>query len=155
MLILKLWNRLCYLDESRLTRKVFDWDRCYTNKRGTWCYKVRHLLSSIDCQELFNEALPCDIVSVKSKLDYIDMECWDINRYKSDKLRYYNLYKYDKSKESYLDMNITRYQRSLIAQFRCGILPLEVEVGRFRDVNLSDRLCNMCTLNVVENEIHF
>ena len=40
LLILKFWNRLCNLHTSRLTRRVFDWDRLYTNKRGTWCYNI-------------------------------------------------------------------------------------------------------------------
>ena len=36
LLILKYWNHLCELPESRVTRKVFNWDRLYKNTRGTW-----------------------------------------------------------------------------------------------------------------------
>ena len=42
-----------------------------------------------------------------------------------------------------------------MAQFRFGILPLEIEVGRFRDIPLPNRICQMCNINVVEDEIHF
>ena len=82
------------------------------------------------------------------------MERWDLNRYK-DKLRYYNMYKYSREKEEYLSFNITRYQRSLMAQFRLGIIPLEIEVGRFRNIPLANRICQMCNSGVVEDEIHF
>ena len=52
-------------------------------------------------------------------------------------------------------MNISKYQRSLYAQFRIGILPLEIEVGRFHNIELNLRLCKLCNLDVVEDEIHF
>ena len=154
VLTLKFWNRLCKLDTSRITRKVFDWDRLYSNKKGTWSYHVRHLFDGIGCSDVFHTAIPCDIPSAETILHEIDVDNWDMNRYK-DKLRYYNMYKCTREKEDYLSFNITRYQRSLMAQFRLGILPLEIEVGRFRDIPLCNRICRMCNANVVEDEIHF
>ena len=35
------------------------------------------------------------------------------------------------------------------------ILPLEIEVGRFRNIPVENRLCKCCDNNVVENEFHF
>ena len=106
-------------------------------------------------EEVFHAVAQCDIEHAKSVIDECDSTNWDVCRFKSDKLRYYNLYKYDKSHEDYLHLNISRYQRSLFAQFRCGILPLEIEVGRYRDVPLAHRLCKVCKNDVVEDEIHF
>ena len=154
-LILRFWNRLCDLDESRITRKVFDWDRLYTSKRGTWTYCVRHLMEDMECRELFDTLNPCNIELVDSFLVHSDSLDWDINRFKSDKLRYYNLYKYEKGNEDYLNLNISKYQRSILAQFRCGILPLAIEIGRYRNIPLCDRLCELCNEGSVEDEIHF
>ena len=98
---------------------------------------------------------PCDIEFAKSTLAQIDADDWNTNRYNSEKLRYYNLYKFDNNRAEYTSMNISKYQRSLFAQFRCGILPLEIEVGRFRDIPLSDRTCKICDSGLVEDEIHF
>ena len=42
-----------------------------------------------------------------------------------------------------------------MAQFRCGILPLRVETGRFVGLKLDQRTCQLCDLNEVEDEIHF
>ena len=154
VLTLKFWNRLCQLDVSRITRKIFDWDRLYSNKKGTWSYHVRHLFESIGCSNTFHVVNPCDIPSVETVLNEIDSDNWNTNRYK-DKLRYYNMYKCNREKEDYLSFNITRYQRSLMAQFRLGILPLEIEVGRYRQMPLSNRICHMCSVDAVEDEIHF
>ena len=89
---------------------------------------------------------------ILAEMDTMD---WDIKRYKSEKLRYYNLYKYDNTPAEYVMMNISKYQRSLFAQFRSGILPLEIEIGRYRNIPLELRVCKMCHLGVVEDEIHF
>ena len=48
-----------------------------------------------------------------------------------------------------------RRKRSLISQFRCGILPLKVETGRFSQIPLEFRLCTFCSLDKIEDEFHF
>ena len=154
ILILKFWNRLCLMPESRLTRKVFDWDRQYSGSKGTWSHAVKQVLSDINCSNLFTHVSPCDIDSATDTIRTIDVNAWDTNRYRSLKLRYYNLYKYDKSPEEYLSLDITKYQRSVFSQFRYGILPLEIEVGRYRNVPLPERTCQICRM-AVEDEIHF
>ena len=154
ILIMKYWNRLCELPQSRLTRRVFDWDRKFTNSRGTWSYSARQILIDVQRPDLFDGVMACDIDNAKSIIDSIDVGDWEVKRYKSDKLRYYNLYKYDKNTEDYLSLDLTKYQRSIFAQFRCGILPLEIEVGRYRDIALPNRICQVCH-NAVEDEIHF
>ena len=45
-------------------------------------------------------------------------------------------------------------ERSIMAQIRLGILPLEVETGRFHNVKLDDRICKRCNKGV-EDESHF
>ena len=42
-----------------------------------------------------------------------------------------------------------------MAQFRSGILPLEVETGRYQNIPLEFRLCLMCDENACEDETHF
>ena len=37
----------------------------------------------------------------------------------------------------------------------CGILPLEVETGRYQGVKRENRLCRVCEREIVEDEIHF
>jgi len=48
-----------------------------------------------------------------------------------------------------------RSKRSLFAQFRCGILKLRVESGRFSRLIESERICQFCNMNEIENELHF
>ena len=97
---LKFWNRLCGLPTDRLTKHVFHWDcNLYSNKKGSWSNAIKSIFDEILSSELFTEFLPCDIEFAKTALAQNDSNDWDIKRYRSDKLRYYNLYKCDKKNQ--------------------------------------------------------
>jgi hypothetical protein len=42
-----------------------------------------------------------------------------------------------------------------MTQFRIGILPLHIEMGRFRNVPEDEKKCKACDFNDIENEFHF
>jgi hypothetical protein len=48
-----------------------------------------------------------------------------------------------------------KYLRSILAQFRCGILPLRIETGRYHGEPVKERICSLCSENNVEDKIHF
>ena len=45
--------------------------------------------------------------------------------------------------------NVTKYHRSIYAQFRCGILPLHIETGRYATYNLTCRISYAKTTTIV------
>ena len=45
--------------------------------------------------------------------------------------------------------------RSVVAQLRSGILPLEIETGRWKGTELDHRLCQLCRSGCVEDKAHF
>ena len=61
--------------------------------------------------------------------------------------------------------NLPRRQCSIISRLLCGILPLEIEVGRFKKEKRKDgklvtvkrehRYCKLCKTQNVEDETHF
>ena len=82
------------------------------------------------------------------------------------KLRTYILIKKTLNPSEYVKSYMSKYKRSLMAQFLTGILPLNIETGRFKKIrdassgklrwlNSQERICEMCTLNEPEDEIHF
>ena len=64
------------------------------------------------------------------------------------------MFQFNLDTEDYINLNIKKYHRSLLAQFRCGILPIQIEIGRYRNISLCHRLCPICK-QAVEDEIHF
>jgi len=71
------------------------------------------------------------------------------------KLRQYVHFKSNYEMEPYINLVSNKFERSLIAKLRCGILQLNVELGRFNQTKLEDRLCKICKEGFVEDEIHF
>lgn len=66
-------------------------------------------------------------------------------------------------------MDIPKPHRSILAQFRCSVLPIRIETGRFRGEEVNDRLsqvkykiicsvdglCIICSVEAIEDEFHF
>ena len=105
--------------------------------------------------DLFDCQLECPIDFVYNKIDLYYGKLWYEQVASKPKLRLYIEMKTKPSVELYVSSFIGSKFRSYMAQTRFGILPLAIEIGRFRGVPLNDRLCLCCTMNVVENETHF
>ena len=45
-------------------------------------------------------------------------------------------------------------ERSLVSQLRLGILPIAIETGRYKSVPKHRRICELCNVDKVENEIY-
>ncbi len=43
----------------------------------------------------------------------------------------------------------------MLSQFRWGIWPLKIDIGRYTQIPLEFRLCILCHSNLVEDENHF
>ena len=80
---------------------------------------------------------------------------WAENIYQKPKLRTYVKFKEAYTVEPYVLSFISRRQRSITAQLRCGILPLAIETGRWYGVDYNLRHCKLCNSGEVENEEHF
>ena len=51
--VFKLWYRLSNMDDSRLTKQIFNWSLALADKgKATWCLHVRKLLSRINLNHL-------------------------------------------------------------------------------------------------------
>ena len=83
-----------------------------------------------------------------------DLEWQDSLGWKS-KLRPYTKCKLHMECENYLTLNISKYERSMLAKLRSGTLPLYIEKGRYEGKKLERRTCPICKTNEVEDEIHF
>ena len=70
----------------------------------------------------------------EEKVQRIMQENWSLNIPIKPKLRNYKLYKDKLLLEKYL--LLPKHQRSVIAKFRSGSLPLAIETGRYNNISL-------------------
>ena len=152
--ILRFWNRLVNMQESRITRKVFEYDYGFSGDKN-WCSYVKVILGKVDLLAHFHDKTPVNLKDIENRLLERHTVEWSNKLQNVSKLRTYRQFKSLYSTEKYLLSNLTKLERSHFAQFRCGILPLRVETGRYAGLSVQDRLCNICNLNETEDEIHF
>ena len=99
----------------------------------------------------FENQRQCDMNSIRTSLYDLQASEWPRKCADLPKLRTYILFKQSYMTEEYVKIN----ERSVLAQFRLGILPIRIETGRFIGERIEDRLCRMCDQNQIENKIHF
>ena len=157
--IVRFWLRLSEMDDSRLTKKVYLWDKGRT--KGSWTKDVNHILKEHNLEHLICDE-PLAVLSkseilrlVEESLKSKQVERWEQDIHSQSKLRFYRLFKNVYEVEKYVSINLTISQRSILSQLRYGILPLKVETGRYSNMPVEDRICQFCETNEVETELHF
>ena len=162
--LLRYWNKLIAMSNSRLTKKIFNWE--YEQNNKSWCCELKVIFNMIDMGQIYESQQPCDLSVTLKKLESLCESEWQMGLQNKPKLRTYRKIKESYRTEEYLKMCLPRYQRSLLAQFRAGVLPLRLETGRFNIVNdhesgkfrhlrIEERVCQLCNKNSVEDEYHF
>ena len=104
---------------------------------------------------IFDSKLVVDINYFKDALVSLENLQWETSVLNFPKLRTYVLFKSTYSTENYVKALLSKRLRSVLAQFRSGILPLKVETGRFIGTPIELRLCELCPESEIEDEIHF
>ena len=120
----------------------------------TWCSSFYYICHELDFVDNYNNLQPIDLGSFKAKLEIFAQEKWLETVQSKPKLRTYKIFKSRLVPEDYVVRLMSRFQRSTFAKFRCGILPLNLEIGRYRGIKVENRICPLCK-NGVETEIHF
>ena len=151
--MLRLWNRLVEMDGNRLTKKIFLWDKDKSTRN--WSDEVFKILTDIGLEQIFYQNKTADLEYCKSILCTADKEIWCQQVTTVPKLRTYVTYKTLYEVEPYVHRVLHRGHRSILAQFRTGILPLAIETGRYYNIPPENRICSLCNENLVEDELHF
>lgn len=159
----RLYFKLERTSENRLVKKTFIWSGSHGK---SWERRFQLFIANIGLQNILNRddlSVKNKINSVRVKLKSLDAENWkselwnDTSQENGNKLRTYRLYKADLFTDTYVKLKMERNHRRILAKFRSGSLPLQIETGRYAKpkVPLDDRKCKLCTENAIEDEMHF
>ena len=118
--MLRYWNKVIIMDSARLERRIFMWD--YNKGGDNW---------SLNCVHVYRNKTWCDIKEIENRLIDNYVTKWKSTIEKTPKLRTYIMFKDIFEPETYIIKCMSRRRRSLMSQFRTGILPLEIETGRY------------------------
>ncbi len=133
---------------------------------GKIIFHVKHYFNSVQVNHLsntnatFSNTDMNDLDMVLSELgeqkwfELINQEQSSTQRHGRNKLRTYCLFKSSYITESYVECILSRSHRSSFAKFRCGVAPLAIEIGRYTNTPLNERICRQSNSGSVESESH-
>lgn len=156
LIMLRFWNKLIEMDDRRIVKRIFNWS--YTKALGgtqNWCEDILDIMIEMDCVSQYENKCQVNLEACKAKMQSKQKHSWKHVIETKPKLRFYKMFKDELDVESYLVMNLSSSERSILANIRLGILPLNVETGRFSNIQLENRICQTCNSNEIEDEIHF
>ena len=154
MNMLRLWNRLIAMPNDRLTKCVFNQD-CLKSQNNNWSSAIKNVFALIGQNSIFQNREQCDLSICQTKLKEKAEDEWKLTVELKPKLRTFKTFKTDCNTSEYVKWSMNRYDRSLLAKFRCGILQLRIETGRFNNTKLEERTCEICESTQIEDEFHF
>jgi hypothetical protein len=160
--VLRLWCRLIMMPASRLTKRIFLWDyELSMSGYNNWSNFVKTLFYETGYPLMYDNIFsPIDVSSLvdscRNSLRTIETDCWRSDLEKFPKLRTYKCFKNTFGTEKYIQIPLSPSLRSILAQFRTGVLPLRIETGRFTSpyTHLESRICEICNREI-EDEKHF
>ena len=153
--MLRFWNRMVTSEDDRLTKKIFLWDIQKRKHAGSWSSDVFKLFKEISSENDFVNLRGVNLALAKRNLLENFNRKWENDIKSTPKLRTYCTFKTQFQAEPYIFKIHNRRERSLLSQFRCGILPLKIETGRYNQIPVELRLCLVCDTFSIEDESHF
>jgi hypothetical protein len=148
----RFWNRLQLLDNNRLTKKIFLFEK--HNELG-WAAQMKEIFEDVGLLHAYENNETVNISNASALFHEKECQKWILEIPNFPKLRTYAIFKALFSIEPYVVKTLSRRRRSLVAKLRMGILPLAIETGRWRSLPIEERICSMCNAHEVENETHF
>ena len=151
--MVRYWNRLLKMKADRIPVKVYKWD--LSLKQNCWVSQVKQILQYCDMYECMRQNIPCDLEVLEARLKVLNRNKWWLEANDKPKLRTFVEIHDNNIKQAIVKKNLSRSHRSIVTKFKCGVLPIMIETGRYKDVPLENRLCQICTDKVIEDEEHF
>ena len=106
--MLRYWNKLVNMENSRLTKRIFDWAHGLASGRTTnWCKEVFHVLYAINKIAVFENKQQVNIDECKILLSQIQANKWLNILHLKPKLRFYVRFKNVFEVEKYAKINLS------------------------------------------------
>ena len=149
------------LPDSRLTKRIFNYDQRYSkfSTVSCWTTEVHKIMSNNGLEKFIsNPGSKKEIIKLlTTSLLNRDLTYYYNSCLLFPKLRtYINIVNFQEP-NVYLLKPLSQRQKSKLANFRLGVLPLRIETDRYSrpPLPVQQRICLNCNLNEIESEIHF
>ena len=159
--IMKYWTRLLHIESKYMQESLINSHNIWNLNKNSWFRTIEYLIKYTNMELTFKIE---DIISkpnkfleeFKLRLHKKFLNFWneEVNSKKDGKLDFYNNTKKQFSFEKYLDI-IKREYRIPLTSIRLSSHNLPVEKLRYQKVRRDKRLCQICDLKEIGDEMHY
>ena len=142
-------------DELPITQMYLD--LCNNVNVKCWAKRMNSIIDHLGFTNIrtnFDSGINC-FRSLQTRLRDQFVQEWKASITSMSKLDQYCTYKTEFKFEPYLIYIFNEKLRKCLTQFRLSSHNLDIEVGRYNNTPRENRLCKLCSQNVVESEYHF
>ena len=154
--ILKYWFKIVNSRDTLIYKAFNNLKDSRQNAIG-WALEVKNLLNNLGFNYLWNNENVSNM-QLKRVIETLydqHLQGFYAELRGSSKLTTYNQIKGSFTTEKYLSSVKNTKHRTALTRLRCSAHRLLIEEGRFRNIERSERLCNKCNMQAIENEYHF
>ena len=160
--MIKYWIKLLKADDDFVPRKMYvmlkaDVDNNRSYSGSNWAFQIKSILDSIGLSYIWIQQSEIEIPFNLIKMKILDIykQTWYSSINNSNRLLTYARFKHEFECENYLDFITDKRYRVSLSKFRLSSHDLEIERGRYINLDRNDRFCRFCNGNNIENEYHF
>jgi hypothetical protein len=157
----RYWSHVCALPPSRLVTAAMRVNTARASAAlPSWLLSLNASITESGLSQFESQALVDQSVRKWAGVTCVGLKEYDEKIWRAtldkenSKLRSFKLFKTGIRLEPYLSMHISVERRSLLTRFRLGIAPLRIETGRWKKEQLDCRVCTLCRVGDVEDEMH-
>lgn len=159
--LIGFWMNIINGKESKLSKLLYNilfHEYCSGIYQHKWIHSIKEVLVSVGRIDLFNKGLIENTNFVKRQITEtlvdLHIQDWHNKVNLSSKGKNYYLYKQNINLENYL-IKLTKKQYSAILKYRLGNHRLPIETGRWENIPLDERKCNLCKKQDIGDEFHY
>ena len=152
------WTRILLGKQSKLSYLMYQVLNTGDITRFKWISNVKQILCNTGRNDVWvnqNNSIPNNIkFYIKQNLQDQFIQRWRSDLTMSSKGKNFHVFKDSIQLESYF----TTLPRNLyinMVRFRTGNHKMPIEVGRWNNIDIDDRKCNLCTTNSIGDEFHY
>ena len=148
---LHFYNQLIRMDNNTIAKKVFLLDR---REAGPFSKNIKTICRCCEINSSWEQMEAVNVSHAQRKLLELYKVALKSEIEMKPKLMLFAKYYEALEFRKHLTANLTRYERSLISNLRCGSLGIELELGHYENIKRQFRICRCCGKEV-EDEMHF
>ena len=154
------WLSLVNGSQSKISKKLYDimLRGSYRGENYKWINHIRNILISVGKPDLINQPTilnpKATKTSIVNRLNDLYIQNWHTKLNQSSKGRNYSLFKDNLTYEHFLT-TLPRNAYIPMIKFRTANFKLPIETGRWNNLPVYERKCNLCNKNDLGDEFHF